>query len=297
MDSNGRTIGSPHETVASTNPDPLSHLDVNRGHMEATDIRRSTRLIKKPDFPHSRIDVNGSRCSSGPTSCSKVVPGSKRKRSAPVNNTYTGDKNNAHRVKPVGKKAKMIASEKGKTRTKSESKLKSNRDDDGDDNDGNHDHAIPVIATATATATNTAITTTVTATTATAITTTVTAITIIKQTRKGKEKDQVGNVIKKRRSNRSAMSVEIPVRRSNRQKTRSTQEEAEEEEEEEKEKAVGGGDQAEEITTSGRRYWLMKAEPEPRFVKGVDVSFSIDQLHEAADPQPWDGEFFLFLLD
>ncbi|TLS23215.1 uncharacterized protein PpBr36_06461 [Pyricularia pennisetigena] len=38
-----------------------------------------------------------------------------------------------------------------------------------------------------------------------------------------------------------------------------------------------------------RQYWLMKAEPEPRFERGVDVSFSIDDLAAKSEPEPWDG--------
>ncbi|KAJ5675520.1 hypothetical protein N7462_008417 [Penicillium macrosclerotiorum] len=40
---------------------------------------------------------------------------------------------------------------------------------------------------------------------------------------------------------------------------------------------------------SGRSYWLMKAEPESRLEKGVDVKFSIDDLEAATQPEPWDG--------
>jgi hypothetical protein len=39
-----------------------------------------------------------------------------------------------------------------------------------------------------------------------------------------------------------------------------------------------------------RSYWLMKAEPETRFEKGVDVRFSIDDLAKAEEPEPWDGK-------
>lgn len=39
-----------------------------------------------------------------------------------------------------------------------------------------------------------------------------------------------------------------------------------------------------------RSYWLMKAEPETRFEKGVDVRFSIDDLRGCLEPEPWDGE-------
>ncbi|PGH12495.1 hypothetical protein AJ79_04239 [Helicocarpus griseus UAMH5409] len=39
----------------------------------------------------------------------------------------------------------------------------------------------------------------------------------------------------------------------------------------------------------GKSYWLMKAEPESRFEKGVDVKFSIDDLRDAKEPEPWDG--------
>lgn len=38
-----------------------------------------------------------------------------------------------------------------------------------------------------------------------------------------------------------------------------------------------------------RSYWLMKAEPESRLEKGVDVKFSIDDLAAAEEPEPWDG--------
>ncbi|KAF7597267.1 hypothetical protein BBP40_008109 [Aspergillus hancockii] len=40
---------------------------------------------------------------------------------------------------------------------------------------------------------------------------------------------------------------------------------------------------------SGRSYWLMKAEPESRLEKGVDVKFSIDDLASRRKPEPWDG--------
>lgn len=40
---------------------------------------------------------------------------------------------------------------------------------------------------------------------------------------------------------------------------------------------------------TGRSYWLMKAEPESRLEKGVDVKFSIDDLAAAKEPEPWDG--------
>lgn len=34
----------------------------------------------------------------------------------------------------------------------------------------------------------------------------------------------------------------------------------------------------------------MKAEPESRLEKGVDVKFSIDDLAAAKEPEPWDGK-------
>ena len=42
--------------------------------------------------------------------------------------------------------------------------------------------------------------------------------------------------------------------------------------------------------SDGPSYWLMKAEPESRIEKGVDVKFSIDDLKAATEPEPWDGE-------
>jgi len=41
----------------------------------------------------------------------------------------------------------------------------------------------------------------------------------------------------------------------------------------------------------GTQYWLMKAEPDSRTVKDVDVSFPIDKLAAATVPEPWDGEY------
>lgn len=47
----------------------------------------------------------------------------------------------------------------------------------------------------------------------------------------------------------------------------------------------------------GRSYWLLKAEPESRLVKGVDVKFSIDDLRAATEPEPWDGMFCFLQYD
>lgn len=41
--------------------------------------------------------------------------------------------------------------------------------------------------------------------------------------------------------------------------------------------------------SSGRQYWLMKAEPESRMERGHDVRFSIDDLAAKTEPEPWDG--------
>ncbi|KAH8916781.1 DUF55-domain-containing protein [Atractiella rhizophila] len=45
---------------------------------------------------------------------------------------------------------------------------------------------------------------------------------------------------------------------------------------------------ADSDTTPARRYWLMKAEPESRIVKGKDVAFSVDHF-ETLGVSPWDG--------
>jgi predicted RNA-binding protein with PUA-like domain len=39
----------------------------------------------------------------------------------------------------------------------------------------------------------------------------------------------------------------------------------------------------------GPQYWLLKAEPESRIVKGKDVKFSIDDLMNTDVPEPWSG--------
>ncbi|KAF2274512.1 DUF55-domain-containing protein [Westerdykella ornata] len=36
-------------------------------------------------------------------------------------------------------------------------------------------------------------------------------------------------------------------------------------------------------------YWLLKAEPLPRYENGVNVAFSIDDLQACKDPEPWTG--------
>jgi hypothetical protein len=38
------------------------------------------------------------------------------------------------------------------------------------------------------------------------------------------------------------------------------------------------------------QYWLMKAEPQSRIEKGVDVKFSIDDLAAKIEPEGWDGK-------
>lgn len=44
-------------------------------------------------------------------------------------------------------------------------------------------------------------------------------------------------------------------------------------------------------SSSTRQYWLMKAEPESRLEKGIDVKFSIDDLAAKTKPEPWDGNY------
>ena len=39
------------------------------------------------------------------------------------------------------------------------------------------------------------------------------------------------------------------------------------------------------------QYWLMKAEPNTRIEKGIDVAYPIDKLAQATEPEPWDGEW------
>lgn len=49
------------------------------------------------------------------------------------------------------------------------------------------------------------------------------------------------------------------------------------------------GEEGTEDPDPGRHYWLMKAEPNSRIVRGVDVKFSIDDLAAKAKPEAWDG--------
>lgn len=52
-----------------------------------------------------------------------------------------------------------------------------------------------------------------------------------------------------------------------------------------------GIEEEEDDDDDDAQYWLMKAEPESRVVKGVDVKFSIDDLAAADKPECWDGMF------
>ncbi|RMZ86899.1 hypothetical protein DV736_g5876, partial [Chaetothyriales sp. CBS 134916] len=58
---------------------------------------------------------------------------------------------------------------------------------------------------------------------------------------------------------------------------------------------TGGTDQAISTVNGDTKidesiqYWLMKAEPESRIEKGVDVKFSIDDLKAKTEPEGWDG--------
>ncbi|EXJ95960.1 hypothetical protein A1O1_01085 [Capronia coronata CBS 617.96] len=52
--------------------------------------------------------------------------------------------------------------------------------------------------------------------------------------------------------------------------------------------ATSSGENKENVDTD-IQYWLMKAEPESRLEKGHDVKFSIDDLMERTEPEPWDG--------
>lgn len=44
------------------------------------------------------------------------------------------------------------------------------------------------------------------------------------------------------------------------------------------------------------QYWLMKAEPQSRMEKGIDVKFSIDDLASRTEPEGWDGKSKLPLV-
>jgi hypothetical protein len=43
-------------------------------------------------------------------------------------------------------------------------------------------------------------------------------------------------------------------------------------------------------------FWLMKAEPESRLEKGIEVKFSIDDLAATTKPEPWDGMLHLLYV-
>ena len=73
-------------------------------------------------------------------------------------------------------------------------------------------------------------------------------------------------------------------------RARVEEKEEEKEKEKEEEEEVGKSvDEDDGAPRKSRRYWLMKAEPETRIVKGVDVKFSIDDLMECREPAAWDG--------
>lgn len=69
---------------------------------------------------------------------------------------------------------------------------------------------------------------------------------------------------------------------------------AEDAKEEAQEDAAPEVQGSKEDVNNDKSYWLMKAEPETRLEKGVDVRFSIDDLREAKEPEPWDGAFSSF---
>ncbi|KAI9817382.1 MAG: hypothetical protein M1832_004689 [Thelocarpon impressellum] len=52
---------------------------------------------------------------------------------------------------------------------------------------------------------------------------------------------------------------------------------------------VESGPEEDDDDGDERQYWLMKAEPEARIVNGVKVSYSIDELMCAEEPEAWDG--------
>jgi len=60
-------------------------------------------------------------------------------------------------------------------------------------------------------------------------------------------------------------------------------------EEETKSPVSNGSDVSKPSPSSGKQYWLMKAEPESRIEKGKDIKFSIDDLASKGVPEPWDG--------
>lgn len=54
---------------------------------------------------------------------------------------------------------------------------------------------------------------------------------------------------------------------------------------------VEGLTQPDDQDADESQYWLMKAEPDSRIEKGVDVAYPIDELATATEPEPWDGMF------
>ena len=52
---------------------------------------------------------------------------------------------------------------------------------------------------------------------------------------------------------------------------------------------VNGSHNDDEAIDDNMQYWLMKAEPESRMEKGIDVKFSIDDLAARTVPEGWDG--------
>ncbi|EEP77936.1 conserved hypothetical protein [Uncinocarpus reesii 1704] len=99
----------------------------------------------------------------------------------------------------------------------------------------------------------------------------------------------------KRKAGKVALDEPAPAN-TGRKRTKTTKSEANGKKEEPAKVVINETEEAEEAeededgdARDDKSYWLMKAEPESRLEKGVDVKFSIDDLREATEPEAWDA--------
>lgn len=103
------------------------------------------------------------------------------------------------------------------------------------------------------------------------------------------KKGKIAKQPAKRKATKAAEKETAPARK----RVRATKGQVSGKKKDDDEKKVKDDEDVEDAGNANgdKSYWLMKAEPNTRLEKGVDVKFSIDDLREAAEPEPWDGAF------